>query len=257
MLQLKKIEIEIKDQTATCWLNQPEIRNALNPLIIEDLIKSFKWLSENNEVTIIVMRGRGESFCTGADVNWMLISGQQGYRKNYLDSKLLANCFRTIYNSGKVVINLIHGHAMGGALGFIGASDFTFAIKNTVFGLPEVRLGLVPSVIAPYLLMKLRQTDLKVKIYTGGKFSAEEALRIGLIDNLCNDMQDMEKKANDMINEIGKASPKALKEAKNLLRILNKDLTRPENIKQTVNTITRMKMSDEARKRMSVFNTKF
>lgn len=256
MLNLKRTEIEIKDKLATIWLNQPEIRNALNSSIIEELIQIFKWLNKQTDIMIILIRGRGVSFCAGADINWMINSGLLEYRNCYQDSKKLATCFKIIYKSDKVVINLVHGDVFGGASGFLGAGDFTFAAKNTRFRLPELHLGLVPSVIMPYLLTRVKTADIKYQIFSGGIFTAEEALKTGFIDKVCKDIDDMELKANELIQNICSASPQALAESKHLLRVLNKSLINSENIKKTVKTITRLKMSDNARERMLGFLSK-
>lgn len=256
MLDLKKIELETKDRLATIWLNQPEIRNALNPLIIDELIKSFKWIGKKEEICVILIRGKGNSFCAGADINWMKESGEQGYRKNYSDSKKLAECFKTIYQSNKVVINLVHGHAFGGAIGFFGAGDFTLSLKDTQFGLTELRLGLIPSVISPYLHLRVRPADIKYHIFTGRTFTAAEALRIGLIDYVCEDVNEMEMKVNELIQSICSVSPIALAEEKGLLRLLNRNLINSENIKKTIKIITKMKASEDANERMSEYIAK-
>ncbi len=253
MLTYKTIEVELKDKQATIWLNQPEYRNSLSPLMIDDLIKSIKWIDNNDEIMVIVIRGKGTSFCSGANINWMNDAGASDYKKNYSESKKLAACFSAVYRTNKVVINMVHGHALGGALGFIGAGDFTFALKTTVFGLPEVKLGLVPAVIAPYILTRVKQTVLKFKIYTGKSFSSEEALQMDLIDGVFNTIDEMEIKSNELIESISSVSPAALKEAKKLMRQLNNNIVNPQNSKETVRIITELKMSEEAKKRMSEF----
>jgi len=256
MLNLKRIEIEIENNLVTVWLNQPDIRNALNLATTEELIKTFKWISEQKKLNIVLIRGRGKSFCSGADINWMKNSGSLGYKNCYRDSRKLATCFKLIYNSDKVVINLVHGDIFGGGLGFIGAGDLTIAHKNSIFRLPELRLGLVPSVIMPYLLTRVSQTDLKYQIFSGEIFTAEEALHKGLIDKICEDFNDMELKANELIQNLLKVSPQALTETKHLFRTLNRKNINSANIKKTIKTITRMKMSDDAMARMTKFLSK-
>lgn len=256
MLNLKCIETEVNDKLLTVWLNQPEKRNALNLPLTEEIIKVFKWAEKQNDLLIIVLRGRGKSFCSGADLNWMLNSGTSGYKKNKYDSKQLAKCFNQIYNSSKVVINLVHGDIFGGGLGFAGAADFTFAEKNSRFRLPELQLGLIPSVIMPYLLTRVSFKDIKYLTFSTELFNADEALRIGLIDAVCNDTDELNLKALELINKILPVSPLALMETKRLLRELNRGLVNHENIKKTINTITKMKMSDDAAERMARFFTR-
>jgi methylglutaconyl-CoA hydratase len=256
MADLKKIETEVKDKQITIWLNQPEIRNALNLSLIEELIKVFKWISTQKNIMVIVLRGRGSSFCAGADINWMINSGLLDYQNCYRDSEKLAECFHIIYQSDKVVINLVHGDVFGGAFGFLGAADFTFAVKGTRFCLPELRLGLIPSVILPYLLTKVKPADIKYYTLSTGIFSAEEASGKGFIDYVCNTIDEAEHNSNDLIQKIYAGSPSALAETKHLFRDLNKSLINSENIKNTVTIITRLKMSDDSRERMSAFFTK-
>jgi len=255
MRNLEKIEVELKDNFVTVWLNQPLRRNALNPDVIEELIKTFRWIGKQNELMVIIIRGRGKSFCSGADINWMIDSGLQKYPDCYRDSKILAACFKIIYESDKVVINMVHGNVFGGALGFLGAADFTFAVKNTKFCLPELRLGLIPSVIMPYLLSKAKPADIKYHMFSGGVFTSEVAKKIELIDDVYDSVPEMEFKVNELIQKICSTSPSVLSEAKHLFRILNKSFINSGNIKKTVKIITRLKMTDDARERMGKFKS--
>ena len=256
MLKLKRIEIEIEDKLGTVWLNQPDIRNALNLATIEELIEAFKWLNTQKKLMIILIRGRGKSFCSGADINWMRNSHASGYKNCFNDSRKLAKCFKLIYKSDKVVINLVHGDIFGGGLGFIGAGDLTLALKNSTFCLPELRLGLVPSVIMPYLLTRVSQPVIRYQIFSGEIFTSEEALQKGLIDKICEDFNDMELKADELIQNILRVSPQALTETKQLLRVLNKKNINSDNVRKTVKAITKMKMSDDAVARMTKFLSK-
>jgi methylglutaconyl-CoA hydratase len=256
MINLTKIETEVKDKQITIWLNQPEIRNALNPSLIGELIKVFKWAGAQENIMVIILRGRGSSFCSGADLKWMLDSGALDYQHCYSDSEILANCFHTIYQSDKVVINLVHGDVFGGAFGFLGAADFTFAVKETRFCLPELRLGLIPAVILPYLMTKVRPTDIKYQTYNTGIFTADEASDKGFIDFVCSGFNEMDIRSDELIQKINSASAPALTEAKRLFRELNRNIISQENIKSSVSTITRLKMSDDSKKRMSSFFSK-
>ena len=155
-----------------------------------------------------------------------------------------------------MVINLVHGNIFGGGLGFIGAGDLTLALKDSGFCLPELRLGLVPSVIMPYLLTRVKPADLKYHVFNSEIFSAAEAHRIGLADLVCKDSEEMEQKADDLIRNICIASPGALTEAKRLFRKLNGSLINSDNIKETVKTLTMAKMATDAQRRMTKFLSK-
>lgn len=256
MKDFEKIKVDIDDKLATIWLNQPEIHNALNPQLLKELTRCFEWFEEKNEIRAILLRGYGDSFCAGADIGWMKKSGEQSYKQNYADSKKLSDCFSAVYQSNKLVINLVHGYAIGGAVGFLGATDFNYALKSAKFGLTELRLGLVPAVISPYLHTRVRPTDIKQQIFTGKLFSADEALKMCLIDFVCDDMNEMESKVNELLKGIYEVSANALAEEKKLLRELNKNLVNNKIIKYTIKTITKMKTSDDAKERMSKFMVK-
>lgn len=253
MNDFKNIKIEIKDRLATLWLNKPDKRNALDLTTIEEITEGFRLIERHKRVLVILLRGKGMSFCAGADLNWMISSGKSGDKKCYSDSRKLAKCFSQIYKSSKVVINLVHGNIIGGGVGFAGAADFTIATSDSIFQLPELLLGLVPSVIMPYLLLKVSYRDISYNIFTGEIFTAVEALDKGLVDIICEDTNDMENKVKEMTGKIYGASPAALAETKQLMRKLNKSLINKDNIRRTANTITKLKMSEDARDRMARF----
>ncbi|MBI5008891.1 MAG: enoyl-CoA hydratase/isomerase family protein, partial [Bacteroidia bacterium] len=225
----------------------------LNMKTIEEIIRVFSWIKTQNEVMVVLIRGRGKSFCSGADLNWMLSSGMADYKTAYNETHILAKCFNLIYRSDKVIISLFHGDVFGGGLGFAGTSDFNLAAENTRFSLPELKLGLVPATIMPYLMTRLKLTDIKNHVYTGDIFSADQALKAGLIDYVCKDPEEMEIKALEIARSIMTSSPEALSEAKRLLRRLNKSLINKETINKTIKSLTKTKMSDDAIKRMTGF----
>lgn len=252
-LNLDKVIIDTHDASVTIWLNQPEILNALNPLLIKELVKSLKWVAENKNIRVIIIRGRGDSFCSGADLNWMLNSakpGKSGYLSNLREIKSLASIFRLIYDSNKVVISMLHGNVYGGALGFVGASDITIALRNTIMRLPELKLGLVPAIIMPYLLTRLRIQEFRVYMLTGMEIKAEQAKSAGLIDYVCDDMDEMERKAEELIQNIVRTSAGAVAESKSLLRKINRFVINSENASSTVKVLTRRIRSDDAQQRI-------
>jgi methylglutaconyl-CoA hydratase len=250
---INKVIVDTQDASATIWLNQPSILNALNPLLIKELVKSLKWVAEDKKVRVILIRGRGDSFCSGADLNWMLNSakpGKSGYLSNLREIKSLASLFKTIYDSDKVVINMLHGNVYGGALGFVGAGDITIALRNTILRLPELKLGLAPAVIMPYLLTRLKIQEFRVYMLTGMEINAEHAKSAGLIDFVCDDMDEMERKAEDLIHNIVRTSAEAVADAKSLLRRMNHSVINSDNISSSVEVLTNRMRSDDARHRI-------
>ena len=253
MLSLKKTEAELHDGWLTLWLNRPESRNAIDPVIMNEITRVMRWLRKKDEYVAVVIRGRGKSFCAGADINWMKQSATPGLKQSYSESKRMAAFFKKIYKSEKIIINLIHGHAFGGAMGFLGTGDFSFTLKDTLFALPEVKLGLFPAVIMPYLLLRSKTSDLYQKLFTGSVFTPDEALKMGLVNGVYENMKEMESAASALISDLKSVSPGALAEGKKLLRTLHKNLINRKNIKRTIVTLSGLKLSEDAQNRMAAF----
>lgn len=249
------LDFNKSNKNATIWLNRPEVHNALNPPLIDDILRAFEWLETKKDILVIMIRGQGKSFCSGADIKWMKESGSADYTKSYKDTFKLASCFKTIYNSNKITINLVHGNVFGGALGFIGAADFTYALHDTRFGLPELKLGIVPSVISLYLLTRMTPWSFKKMMLTGVTLQAVDAQNVNLIDCICEDAEQMETKANELTAS-DNLSPDAMIEAKKLMRKLNGTILNNHNERYTFGLLTRLKMSDDAKERMSIFINK-
>jgi methylglutaconyl-CoA hydratase len=256
MSNLKEIETEIRDKLLTVWLNRPEVLNALNSKILKELTDVFRWVNTRDDIRVVIIRGRGNSFCAGADLKQIAKTGRSRYKKSYADSKKMAACFGMIYGSDKVVINLIHGNVYGGGFGFIGAGDLTIALRNTNLRIPELRLGLVPAVILPYLLTKVKVSDLKYQVFSGEIINAEEALKKGFIEFVCDDMKEMEQKADQIVKNICLAPHDAIADVKFMFRSLSNSIVNRENINKSVKVITRRKLSDETRKRIADFVAK-
>jgi len=181
MINNNTILTDIKGSTATIWLNRPAKHNALDLDMISGFLIAMQYLNNATDVRVIVIRGKGKSFCAGADLNWMQRSSILTPAENYNECEVLAKCFYELYSSSKITVCLVHGSCIGGANGFVGASDFAFADPNTVFGFSEVRIGIVPAIIAPYVTRKAGKSKTLELMLTGRKFSAGEAYDRGLI----------------------------------------------------------------------------
>ena len=126
-MNFKTIELELIEDLAIVWLNRPEIHNAFNEIMISELITIFEAINKMEKVRIVILRGRGKSFCAGADLNWMRDVAKYSYEENYLESLNLSKCFYTIYTCQKPTIAVVHGAAIGGANGLLAACDFTIS----------------------------------------------------------------------------------------------------------------------------------
>lgn len=245
------IEIEQHYHIATVWLNRPEVRNALNDTMIEELIRAFETLGTDQAVRVITLRGHGKVFCAGADLKWMKATATAGYDRSMEENRRLARCFQTIYNTPKPTIAVVHGAAMGGANGLLAACDFAYAGDDTLFAFSEVRLGLIPATIAPYVLKKIGEATAKELMLTGRQFHAKEAAQAGLINQVLQEM-DLESKVAELIQELLLAGPESIAACKQLLHYLSaKELEAA--IPYTIEAIARARSSAEGQEGMQAF----
>ncbi|MCF3111690.1 enoyl-CoA hydratase/isomerase family protein [Niabella sp. CC-SYL272] len=245
------IETEQHYHIATIWLNRPEVRNALNDTMTTELIQAFKTLSTDPAVRVITLRGKGKVFCAGADLKWMKATAAYSYEENLEESAQLARCFQTVYHTSKPTIAVVHGAAMGGANGLIAACDFAYAADDTLFAFSEVRLGLVPATIAPYILKRIGESKAKELILTGRPFHAKEAAEAGLINQVLQAME-LESKVAELIQELLQAGPGSIAASKQLLHHLSaKELEAA--IPDTVEAIAKARSSAEGQEGMQAF----
>ncbi|MCD2425895.1 enoyl-CoA hydratase/isomerase family protein [Niabella pedocola] len=245
------IEIEQHYHIATVWLNRPEVRNALNGTMIAELIHAFETLGTDEDVRVITLRGRGKVFCAGADLKWMKATATYSYEENLEESAQLARCFQTVYHTPKPTIAVVHGAAMGGANGLIAACDFAYAGNDTLFAFSEVRLGLVPATIAPYILKKIGEAKAKELILTGRQFHAKEAAHAGLLNQVLQEIE-LESKVAELIQELLQGGPGSIAASKQLLHhIASKELE--ACISYTTEAIARARSAAEGQEGMQAF----
>ncbi|MBO9595523.1 MAG: enoyl-CoA hydratase/isomerase family protein [Niabella sp.] len=245
------IEIEQHYHIATVWLNRPEVRNALNGTMIAELIHAFETLGTDADVRVITLRGRGRVFCAGADLKWMKATATSGYEESLEENRQLARCFQTVYHTPKPTIAVVHGAAMGGANGFIAACDFAYAGNDTLFAFSEVRLGLVPATIAPYILKKIGEAKAKELILTGRQFHAREAAHAGLLNQVLQEIE-LESKVAELIQELLQGGPASIAASKQLLHHIA-DMELEACIPYTAEAIARARSSAEGQEGMQAF----
>ena len=252
MKNYKTIELEIKNEVGIIWLNRPEIHNAFNEVMIAELIEMFKGIKENDEVKIVVLRGRGKSFCAGADLNWMRNVANYSYDDNYKESLNLSNCFYEIYTCPKPTIAIVHGAAIGGANGLLAACDFAYADENTTFSLSEVKIGIVPACISPYVTKRVGEYGSKELMLTGKRFKGEEAAYHRLVNKSLPTNQ-MEDYLEEVIALLKTSGPKAMSHCKNLIYDISNKLTLQEAIGYTAKMIADIRASEEGQEGMAAF----
>ena len=218
-MDFKTIKVQLGESMAWVNLDRPEVRNALNADLIRELTAVFEWLNSRDDIRVIVVKGNGKAFCAGADLAYMKEMANFSYNQNIADAEKLSKLFQTIYYCDKAVIVDVHGACIGGANGIIAAADIVIAEKTTKFAFSEVRLGITPATISPFVVSKIGNTAAKELMLTGRRFTADEAKTFGLVNVVVDEaeMVDMERQYIDYFMQ---ASPDAVAECKNLLRMV-------------------------------------
>lgn len=219
-MDFKTIKIQLGESTAWVNLDRTESRNALNPEMIRELTEVFKWLGSRDDVRVIVLKGNGPCFCAGADLSYMKAMAQYSRAENMYDAERLSKLFQTLYYCDKAIITVVHGACIGGANGIIAASDIVIAEASTKFAFSEVRLGITPATISPFVVQKIGHTAAKELMLTGRRFTAEEAKSFRLV-NLVVPEDRLVDAEREYIDHFMHASPYAVAECKKLIRMVD------------------------------------
>ena len=219
-MEFTTIKIQLGESMAWVNLDRPEVRNALNAELIRELTEAFDWLNSRDDIRVIILKGNGPAFCAGADLAYMKEMASFSYNQNVADAEKLSKLFQTIYFCDKAVIVDVHGACIGGANGIIAAADIVIAEHQTKFAFTEVRLGLTPATISPFVVSKIGNTAAKELMLTGRRFTADEAKACGLV-NVVVDEAEMIDTERQYIDHFMHASPYAIAECKNLLRMVS------------------------------------
>ena len=246
------IEFEKKNDLGIVWLNRPEIHNAFNEVMISEIIACFEAINEMDDIRIAILRGRGKSFCAGADLNWMRDVAGYSFEENFKESLNLSKCFYTIYTCKKPTIAIVHGAAIGGANGLLASCDFTYADENTVFSLSEVKIGVVPACISPYVTKRVGEYGARELMLTGMRFKGKDAERYRLI-NKSLPGEELDKYTESVIALLRTSGPKAMAHCKNLIFNISNKETLEEALESTARIIAEIRASEEGQEGMAAF----
>ncbi|WP_029011810.1 enoyl-CoA hydratase/isomerase family protein [Niveispirillum irakense] len=205
---------------ATVTLNRPEIHNAFNDTVIADLAGIFRRLGDDPAVRILVLRGNGKSFSAGGDLNWMRRMAGYSQEENVADAMGLATMLRTLNECPKPTLAVIHGHCFAGAVGLVAACDIAIAADAVQFALTEVRLGLIPATIGPYVVAAMGARACRRYFLTAERFGAAEAHRLGLVHEVVGP-DDLDAATERHIAHLLAGGPMALAAAKDLIRAVD------------------------------------
>jgi methylglutaconyl-CoA hydratase len=232
---------------ATLTLNRPEVHNAFNLQVVEELHQAFRELDQNPQARVVVLRGQGKSFSAGADVEWMRGQAVAGEEENRRGARQMADMFQAIDNARCPVVALIQGAALGGGTGLTCAVDIAIACPKAFFGFTEVRLGIVPAVISPYAIRRLGYSRAKVHFLLGDRIDAPTAYRIGLVHYLSD---DPEAQLEEILAHLLAGSPSAQARIKPLART-SYELADPTDF--TVEQITAARAHPDGREGLGAF----
>jgi methylglutaconyl-CoA hydratase len=245
------IHVTHEDAVARVTLARPEVRNAFNAEVIRELRDAFTALSSDAGVRVVVLAGEGKTFSGGADVNWMRDALALSYDDNVADAEAMSDMFRAIDRCSKPVVGRIHGAALGGGAGLTAACDIAVAADGTTFGFTEVKLGIIPAVISPFVLAKIGQSHARALFLTGERFNAKHALTIGLVHQVV-DENDLDKTVASVVRELGSCGPNAVAAAKTLIARVSA-ATYDETRGITAAMIAKQRASEEGQEGLHAF----
>lgn len=251
MSQLTRLRRIQEGPVARVILARPDVRNAFDDVLIEELTQVFAAIGDDDSTRVVLLSGDGPTFCAGADISWMRRAGGYGREENEQDARRMARMLRTIDTCPVPVIALAHGAAIGGGVGLVAAADIAVAAEGTIFSLAEVKLGILPSVISPYVLRAIGPRFARDLFLTGDRFDAREAFRIGLV-HVVAPADEVESAARRKIDSLLSSGPEAIRVSKRLIEQVtwqNPD----EAMTLTVRTIAERRASGEAREGLSAF----
>lgn len=246
--------IDIDDRgVAAVTLNRPEVHNAFNNELIAELQAAYLALDENDAVRIVLLTGAGKSFSAGADVNWMKRSANFSEEENQEDAMRLSDMLSTINNCTKPTIAFVNGTAFGGGVGLTACCDIAVTLSTAVFSLSEVKLGLTPATISPYVVRAIGERAARRYFLTAERFDGIEARRVGLVHEAAQTPEEAQMIIDGLIGYLLAGGPIAQSASKSLIRIVA-DTEITDNLrKKTAEHIAERRTSDEGQEGLSAF----
>jgi methylglutaconyl-CoA hydratase len=236
---------------ATVALARPEARNALNAALIEEITRGFEELAEDERVRVVVLTGEGQAFCAGADIGYMRDTAGFSYEENLEDARRLATMFRSVDELPKPVVAKVRGAAIGGGAGLVAAADLAVAEEGTRFAFSEVRLGIAPATIAPFVARKIGLSHARALFLTGGRFEAAEARELGLVHEVAPE-GELDARTEQVVSRLLQGGPAAQAAIKALLRQV--EATEPmEALGLMTGLIADLRTGDEGQEGLGAF----
>lgn len=253
MTDFNTLQLEFAENgVATLWLNRPEKNNAFNAGMIRELILALEAVKAAANVRFLLLRGRGRHFSAGADLAWMQESARLDYNANLDDSRELAELMYGLFQLKVPTLAVVQGAAFGGALGLISCCDMAIGAADAQFSLSEVRIGLAPAVISPFVVQAIGERATRRYALTAERFSGERARELGLLAE-CYPAEELEQAVQDWTANLLLNSPQAMRVSKDLLREVGNGELSPNLRRYTENAIARIRVSPEGQEGLNAF----
>ena len=215
------LTVEKRNRVAIVTLNRPEVRNAFDDVLISNLTKAFLELEKDETVRAVVLAGTGSAFCAGADLNWMKRMAGYGYEQNLADAKALAEMLKALDRLSKPTVARVHGPAFAGGVGLVAACDIAIGAAEAEFSLTEVKLGLSPATISPYVVRAMGERASRRYFLTGERFGAGEAHRLGLL-GMVLPSENLDAGIGEVLKHLTQGGPQAQRKSKDLIAAVSR-----------------------------------
>ena len=246
------LTITVENQMARITLNRPDVRNAFNDEVIAELTEAFRSMGQRDEVRAIVLAAVGPAFCAGADLNWMRRMADYTREENLADAAKLAEMLRVMFECPKPTIAAVQGDVYAGGMGLVAACDMAVSVDSAHYCLSEVKLGLIPATISPYVIRAMGPRAAHRYFLTAERFSAQEAHRIGFVHEVVA-ADALDAKVDELLKALTSASPNAVRACKRLVHDVAEQEISASLIEATVAGIADIRASEEGREGVQSF----
>ena len=246
------LEIEMANQVATIWMNRPDVHNAFDETLPAELTAACQQLDKDQTVRVVVLAGRGKSFSAGADLNWMKRAANNGVDENLNDARALARMLRVLAEMKKPTIARVQGAALGGGTGLTAACDIAVASTKAVFATSEVKFGIIPSAISPYVVRAIGARQAYRYFQSAERIDAARAREIGLVHEAVEPEQ-LDAKVQEIVAALLQGGPCAQAAAKDLIRAVDNQPINDNVVEDTAHRIAHLRATPEAKDGISAF----
>ncbi|MFW5679249.1 MAG: enoyl-CoA hydratase-related protein [Pseudomonadota bacterium] len=240
----------------TLTLDRPEVHNAFDDALIAELTGALEAADADEAVRVVVLTGAGRSFSAGADIGWMKRAGTYGEAENLADAEALARLLTTLDRLAKPTVARVNGAVIGGGMGLVCACDIAIALEHAVFATTEVRLGIVPAVISPFVIRAIGQRQARRLFLTGERVGARHACLIGLVHEVASDETALDEAVARVVTDVLQGGPLALDEAKKLVAMVATQPADDARLDEAVRLIARLRAGNEAKEGLGAFLAK-